>query len=515
MLSHRLRSVTSLRWNLFSNLLGNVWTALLAFALLPVIIRFLGVQQYGLIGFFTSLQALVILLDAGMSTTLNRWLARLRVRSDSAQEMRDTLRSLEIPYWAIAVLVGILSLLVSPVFGRDWFRGSTLSASTLQQAMFLMGLSIAVQFPFALYSGGLLGVQRQVLLNVVTVIVSTVRSVGGVLVLWLVSPTIQAFLLWQVGTSLALSVVTGVILWWVLPHSAGPARFTFAVVRNVWRFAAGISTITIEALILTQVPRLLVSRIIPLTEFGYLSVATALATALSLIAGPITSAFFPQFSELIELRQLRTLSVLYHKGCQVMTVLLIPAGTVIVVFSPHVLFAWTGSPAIVHGSQTLLALMTIGTVLNMLMWFPYNLQLADGWTKLTIYENLVMIVLILPGTLVLTYRYGATGSALMWIAVNAVYVFIGIPLMHRRLLPGEMWRWYAADVGPGVLASVTVSLILLRMLAFGGSRIETMVQLSLVALVVLGATFLAMPVTREFLTDRIKDRRSPRPGSLA
>ena len=77
MLSRRLRSVTTLRWNLVSNLLGNVWTALLAFALLPVIIRFLGVQQYGLIGFFTSLQALVILFDAGMSTTLNRWLARL------------------------------------------------------------------------------------------------------------------------------------------------------------------------------------------------------------------------------------------------------------------------------------------------------------------------------------------------------------------------------------------------------------------------------------------------------
>ena len=66
----------------------------------------------------------------------------------------------------------------------------------------------------------------------------------------------------------------------------------------------------------------------------------------------------------------------------------------------------------------------------------------------------------------------------------------------------------SADVGPGVLASVAVSLVLLPNATFGGSRIETMLQLSLVARVVLGATFLAMPVTREFLTDRIKARRS-------
>ena len=217
---------------------------------------------------------------------------------------------------------------------------------------------------------------------------------------------------------------------------------------------------------------------------------------------------------MIERRQFDALSALYHKGCQIMTVLLVPAGTVIAVFSPHVLFAWTGNLAIVHGSEFLLTLMTIGSVLNMLMWFPYNLQLADGWTKLTIYENLFMIIVLLPGTLVLTYRYGAVGAALIWIAVNAFYVFVGIPLMHRRLLRGEVARWYLTDVGPGVVASLAVSFVLLATITFGTSRIEAILQLAMVGAIVLAATLLAMPITRSFLTDRLKARLSS-PGSVA
>ena len=292
MLSGRLRSVTTLRWNLVSNLVGSVWSAVLAFALLPVVIRFLGVEQYGLIGFFASLQAFVVLLDAGMSTTLNRWLARLSTRADTAQEMRDTVRSLEVPYWSIAALLAVLSFLVSPLFARNWFSSSSLSAATLQQAMFLMGLNLAVQFPFALYAGGLLGVQRQVLLNAVTVIMMTVRSVGGVVVLWLISPTIQAFLLWQLASSLALTVIAGGLLWWVLPSATRPARFRITVVSGVWRFAAGVSIVTVQSLVLTQVPRLLASRVIPLKEFRLLERGYRLATALSLVSGPVVTAFF-------------------------------------------------------------------------------------------------------------------------------------------------------------------------------------------------------------------------------
>ena len=43
-----------------------------------------------------------------------------------------------------------------------------------------------------------MGLQRQVLLNAISIATNTLRGIGAVLILWLVSPTIQAYFLWQI-----------------------------------------------------------------------------------------------------------------------------------------------------------------------------------------------------------------------------------------------------------------------------------------------------------------------------
>ena len=55
----------------------------------------------------------------------------------------------------------------------------------------------ALQFVIGLYRSSLVGLQRQVQLNLVNCIMATFRSVGAVAVLIWVSPTISAFFIWQ------------------------------------------------------------------------------------------------------------------------------------------------------------------------------------------------------------------------------------------------------------------------------------------------------------------------------
>jgi O-antigen/teichoic acid export membrane protein len=504
MMARGLAGVTRVRWNILSNLAGNVWVGLMSFILIPVYIRFLGLEQYGLIGFFASLSTFILFFDAGLGRTLNRTLARLSVQPDGQQQMRDTVRSLEIPYWSGALAIGIAALLLSPRIGQDWFGHSSLSRSTLEQAVMLMGLAIAFQFPYTLYEGGLLGVHRQVLLNAITISLATIRGVGAVFILWLVSPTIQAFFLWQLVISLSLSVMSGTALWWTLPRPTRSSRFRFAIIRDLWRYAAGISVLGLESLILMQGPRLLVSRVVPLKQFGYFSVAIAATSVISLLSGPVSLAVFPRFSEMLELHQTDALAGLYHKSCQLVTLLIVPVATVIAVFSPQVLFAWTGNESVVHGSEWLLTLLTIGTAMQWIMFLPYNLQLADGWTRLPIYLALGMIVILLPATIYMTNEYGALGAAVAWVCVNAGYVAAGIPLMHRRLLRGQAHCWYVTDVGVGLVASLAPALFFRWSIAFGANRLVTLMELAAIGAGVLLAAAVAMPFTREEGWSRIR-----------
>jgi O-antigen/teichoic acid export membrane protein len=101
----------------------------------------------------------------------------------------------------------------------------------------------------------------------------------------------------------------------------------------------------------------------------------------------------------------------------------------------------------------------VGTFLNALLGMPYQCQLAHGWTSLTLKISVVAVIIFIPAIFWVVPRYGAVGAAWMWVALEAGYVLIAIPLMHLRLIPDEKWRWYFADVLLPVSGAIGVVLL--------------------------------------------------------
>ena len=193
--------MSQLKLNLGANFVGKGWSALMGIVFIPLLIEFMGVESYGLVGIFTTLQAVFVLMHMGLTTTLNREIARYSA-SEKSQDMRDLVRTLEIIYWGLAIGIGIIVLFLAPLIARDWIKAETLSETIIQQSVVLMGLVLTFQWPLGFYGGGLLGLQKQVLYNVLNMVWYTLRFAGGVLVLWLVSPTVLAFFEWQVVVSI-------------------------------------------------------------------------------------------------------------------------------------------------------------------------------------------------------------------------------------------------------------------------------------------------------------------------
>ncbi len=448
-----------IKHNILANLLGRGWVMLMALAFVPLYIAFLGIESYGIIGFYTTLSAVFSILDLGIGTTLNRELARRSVDPDQAQEMRDLVRTLEIIYWGIAVLIGLLVILLAPFIARHWLQGEHLPQSTIEQAIMLMGLVMVVQWPIMFYSGGLNGLQHQVLNNVLASGVATLRGAGAVLVLWLVSPTLEAYFLWQIAVSLLGVVLTGFFLWRRLPKGAGPPRFRFDQFRSVWRFAAGMSGISIVSLLLVQTDKFLLSTLLPLKMFGYYTLASSVAAASVFLVAPIVTAILPKFSQIVAVGDETGLAKLYHQASQLASVAIIPPVLMVVFFSYDLLYLWTGSLTTTQNTFILVSLLAIGYGLNGLMYMPYTLQLASGWPGLALKINTVAVLVLVPALFFIVPRYGAIGAALVWGGLNLGYLTIGIYLMHRRLLVNEKWSWYKVDVlAPLAVALLAVSL---------------------------------------------------------
>ena len=91
--------MSRLRANVVANFVGQIAVSVIQFAIIPQYVRYLGVEAYGLVGFFLTLQAMLQVLDLGVSPSVNRELAWYSASPDKSAEACDFVHTLELAYW--------------------------------------------------------------------------------------------------------------------------------------------------------------------------------------------------------------------------------------------------------------------------------------------------------------------------------------------------------------------------------------------------------------------------------
>ena len=115
--------------NLLAGVLGSLLTTLVGLAVIPFYLSHLGIEAYGVIGFFVTAQALLQLLDMGVAPTVNREIARLTA-SNAIPEARKLLRTLEVINWSAATLIAVVILALAELVSAHWLQSQTLTSST-------------------------------------------------------------------------------------------------------------------------------------------------------------------------------------------------------------------------------------------------------------------------------------------------------------------------------------------------------------------------------------------------
>ncbi|MBL0145320.1 MAG: oligosaccharide flippase family protein [Chitinophagaceae bacterium] len=91
-------------------LVSRIWAALVAIILVPVYVKIIGVESYGLVAFYSTLAGALAILDLGLSASISRQVAILKTQHGKEKELNDLVFSVETLNWLIAVIVGSLIL---------------------------------------------------------------------------------------------------------------------------------------------------------------------------------------------------------------------------------------------------------------------------------------------------------------------------------------------------------------------------------------------------------------------
>jgi O-antigen/teichoic acid export membrane protein len=496
----------SLKKNVIANYVGQGWSALMGIAFVPLYIRYLGMEAYGLVGFFAVIQVWLGLLDAGMSPALNRELARYVAGAKDIASTRNLLRTLEVIAVGVGLAVVLGVSLSANWIATQWVKLEQLPIDEVSDAVMIMSWAIGARWIASLYRSALTGLQKQVSLNVLLIVSSTVKGLGVLGVLEWISPSVLGFFVFQAIVALVELLVLGWMIHTYLPLSTRPIRFDIGELRTIWHFALGVTAISFLSLLLTQIDKVLLSSLLPLQEFGFYSLAASVAGILGMISGILPTVYFPKFSELLARKDDVELVRVFHQGAQIICLTLLPASVFLAFFSRELLSFWLADPDIVQAVAPIVSIMSLGTLLNGFMVMPYFMQMAYGETRLTIWANTIAATILVPAILVVVPLWGGVGAATCWLLLNLCYVTLLSKYIFRGMLPGEKKRWYLEDmiypglivlVVAGVLKSIVLTLPELPSLL---NFIQTLIFGGLVALASLFSTSLGRSFLKGLFT---------------
>jgi O-antigen/teichoic acid export membrane protein len=481
------------RRNLLAAIAGYGWTSVLQLVATPILLQLLGPESFGLFGFYMAAQGVSQIFDLGLSPTINREMARAVV-DGRPEEAHDLLATVERGYWAVGMMLGLAVAALAPFLTGRWVGTSALPGLEIQRDVALIGVVLAVQWPISLYEGGLIGLQRMSTLHFLGITMRTTGVAAGLAALYFGPRELWVYLSALAAASLVHALLLGRLLRRAIPRPSRPARWNPAVVYQVWRFAAGMSAMSLLGAVLTHSDKLLLSRLLPLGEFGYYTLANMVSAGLYVLILPVFYAIFPLLSGRVAAGDVAGERDAFHLGAQALAVLVIPAAMVIALFASDLLLVWTASADTARRAAPIVRLLVIGTALNGLMNAPYALQLAHGRTRIGISIHVGLILVFLPATVIATRHSGAVGAAWVWIGLNILYLLVGVPLTHHWMLRGEVGRWLIKDVlGPGV---VGISVAVLGWLALSRVSPPPLVAAGAAATLVLAWLAAAMASSR-------------------
>lgn len=495
----------SLKRNILANYVGQFYTSIIAIVMVPVYVKYMGAEAYGLVGFYAMLQSMFMLLDMGLTPTMARETARYKGGALDGLGFRQVFRALEMVFVVVALVGGLMMFVLADWLASHWLNVERLPSSEVTKALQLIALIIAFRWMCGLFRGVISGSEKLVWLSAFNAGIATLRFVLILPVLMFVSATPWAFFSFQMVVAILELVGLSLFAYRLLPPVPAGQRILWGwkSLKPRLKFSLTIAFTASVWVLVTQTDKLVLSKILSLGDYGYFTVAVLVASGISIMSGPISGAIMPRMTRLhAEGRDEQLISV-YRQATQLVTGIATPIALMLALFSEQVLWAWTGNEALVEKAAPVLTLYAAGYGILAVSAFPYYLQYAKGELKLHLIGSILFVSLLVPSLILVTVSYGMVGAGWVWVGVNLAYFLLWVPLVHLRIAQGLHCPWFGDVISISAPASVCAWLMH-YFVSWEGGRLEIIVQLCILSSVLLIVVCLSSSDVRKLFVNRYR-----------
>lgn len=441
----------SLNINILAGLISQIYLIIANILVVPIYIKYLGAESYGLVAFFVVLQGVFLLLDMGLTPTLSRQATLFHSGALNALHFIQIFRFVRLFFYLLGFLALAILFLLSEKIVYQWINIEVLDLEMVHQCFYMMIVCVFLRWIVGLYRGILTGFECVAWLSVINIIMATLKFLGVLLYMYFLGFNVFNFFIFQLVVGILEYLIFYIKTRQLLPKNHEYIPLNFSVIKPLLPFVLSIGFSSFVWIVVTQLDKVILSGILTLSEYAYFNVAVLVAGAIIQVNAPISNAIMPRMAFLYSENNVEKMRQVYLNATQIVTVLIVTTGLFLVFFAEPILYVWSNDSTISKKSSEILQLYALGNVFLVLSAFPYYLQYAKGDMKYHLWGNILSLSILLPAIIYAAYQYGVVGAGIVWLVTHLLFLCFWVSFVHKKIEPNINMAWFKSFL-PSVIS---------------------------------------------------------------
>ena len=437
----------SVKLNLILTYSTRLYVAVISVLIIPLIITAVGKDAYGLIGFFSVLQATLMILDAGVGGSLTRETAKTCQNENAFKHFIKLHKKITLFFYVVSFIIAIVGWLVSPYLATNWIETSLPYETVLisVSCMFIVFSIRYIQGPFRSF---IIGLEHHNILSLINFILATLSAPGSLILLYFTGNSIIAYFVYQALIAL-LILILYIITFYKLKSKTlnyfstkGLSKdqtktlnnISCTTLKNLIVFSLQLSTLSILWIIATQSDKLTLTKFLSMSEYGFYSVAVSIAAMISVLSDPINQILQPRLTILFENKDTKSFVLLFVRSFIGVSIVGICLGGFFIYYSTSLLLLWSGNIELSINAGKYVTWLVIGNVVAVMMNFIFILLYSYGQLKMHTIVYFIFCLFIIPTQIYIASNYLGEGSSKFYLMQSLLLFLVwGGYNLHKYL----------------------------------------------------------------------------------
>lgn len=457
----------SIATNTAYNLIGGILPILVTLFTVPLFLKQIGAERYGILSIVWLIFGYFSLFDMGISRATANHTAKLKDhQSTERQHVFWTAVSLNLVFGSIG---GLLLWLVAAEFGY-LVKVSSLVRAEVTSVLPWLALSIPVITVNGALTGTLQGNEKFLIQNVLRVSGSAMLSLIPLTVTYLHGPSLA----WVIPAAILTRVAFSFPLWMAAVRTLPDRGFVKPDahwVHELLQYGSWVMLTNLISPILEAADRMLIGSMIGASSVTAYTIPYNLVDRLRILPSSLSNSIFPRLAAHDRAEATRIASTAIRFLGKAMT-LIAGAGILCI----HLFLSLWIDPGFAAKSAAIGEIILLGFWINGLAYIPFSLLQSQGRPDLVARFHLFELLPFLGILWLLIHWYGVLGAAMAWtlrVAIDALLLFttsgllpsfvknLWLDLVALTLIGGigfgltdnHAIKWIA---GCGILVSLTI-----------------------------------------------------------